>query len=311
MSSRHAADWLEVVVQVKLRTVEEIEDWLIAAGALSVTLLDGIDDDELTHAVLEPVPGEVRLWDEVTVVGLFAQGSVFEDIQNALYLSAFASEGAVPAFRTRVLKDQVWERSWMDNFRPLQFGERLWVCPGGMDPGEPNALILRLDPGLAFGTGTHATTSQCLSWLATQPLTGEGLVNGGTVVDYGCGSGVLAIASVLLGAGTAYAVDIDEQALLSTRLNADKNAVSDKLVIGQPDILDGVEADVVVANILFQPLLDLADTMAKMLRCGGQLVLSGILAGQMDSLQLRYNADFEFAPPQSKDGWALMTATRR
>ena len=304
-------DWLEVTLQAKQQDVEALEDWLFESGALSVTLRDSEDDDDIAHAVLEPVPGEVRLWDEVTLVGLFAQDSTPEQVQNALYLAAAMTGLSVPVHRISKLGDREWERAWMDNFRPMQFGERLWICPTEQVAPDSEAITIRLDPGLAFGTGTHATTAQCLAWMGDKTNKSLTPFKGQSVIDYGCGSGVLAIAALMLGAGEAWAVDIDEQAILATRTNAAQNNVVENIRVGQPDILGAVQVDVLLANILFKPLMSLADDLAQKVKPGGSLVLSGILEEQMEPLRLRYNDNFEFAQNQVQDGWALMTAVRR
>ncbi len=292
-------------------SVEVLEDWMFSAGALSVTLRDSEDDDDIAHAVLEPVPGEVRLWDDVTVVGLFAQNTNPAELRDALYLAAALAGMSLPDYQVTSLGDKAWERAWMDDFAPMQFGERLWICPTEQEVPDATAVTIRLDPGLAFGTGTHATTAQCLDWMGNwtsktiTPFTDK------RVIDYGCGSGVLAIAALMLGAEKAWAVDIDQQALLATMTNAEQNGVEEKIVVGLPDILDTVKADILFANILYKPLMELADKLAQGVHPGGSLVLSGILEEQMDSLRLRYNNSFEFGPSLVQDGWALMSAVRR
>lgn len=306
-----SADWLEVTIQAHLADVEMLENWLFEAGALSVTLRDGQGDDDLSHAVLEPVPGEVRLWAEVTLVGLFSRDTSPEALHDALYLSAAALSVSVPPHQISHLGEREWTRTWLDSFRPMQFGEQFWVCPTEYEAPDKSATVLRLDPGLAFGTGTHATTSQCLAWLGQQTSAQSLPLSGQLVMDYGCGSGILAIAALLLGAEKAWAVDIDEQALQATRANALLNDVSRNLLVGQPDLVKAIQVDVLFANILFQPLMDLADVMAAGVKPGGTLVLSGILEEQMEPLRLRYNRAFDFDVGQSKDGWALLTAKRR
>lgn len=304
--------WLEVSVDTAKSSVESLEQWLFDAGALSVTLCDSIDDEHLAHAVLEPVPGEVRLWDAVTLVGLFAQGISQVQVENALHLAAKATGiPTLPSYRVRPLQDKVWERTWMDTFKPMRFGHNLWICPTETEAVEQAAVTLRLDPGLAFGTGTHATTAQCLEWLGEKTESDLQPLSGKTVMDYGCGSGVLAIAALLLGAEKAWAVDIDEQALQAAAANALTNGVSERLCVGQPEVLANHTADIVLANILFQPLMGLADTMARVINSGGSLVMSGILEEQMEPLRMRYNDAFRFTAGRSSDGWALMTAIRR
>lgn len=311
MSKSAENDWLEVSIGSTRASVESFEEWLFEAGALSVTLRDGVDDEHLSHAILEPDPGEVRLWDEVTLVGLFAQGSSEREVHEALGQAAKLTGVKKSDYRVKRLQDQVWERTWMDTFKPMRFGHRLWICPTQSEPVEADHVTIRLDPGMAFGTGTHATTAQCLQWLGEQTETDLRPLLGKTVIDYGCGSGVLAIATLLLGATRAWAVDIDQQALLATHENADINGVSERVSIGVPDILDNVKADIVMANILFQPLMDLADTMSELVADGGYLVMSGILEEQMEPLRMRYNSSFNFAAGRASDGWALMSAIRR
>lgn len=302
---------MEVTLRTHRDEVESFEDWLFAAGALSVTLRDSLDDEDLTHAVLEPVPGEVRLWDEVTLVGLFSQETTQSQLQDALYLSAALNDTDVPVHRVSTLGDREWERTWLDSFHPMQFGERLWICPTEHSIPDPEAVTIRLDPGLAFGTGTHATTAQCLAWMGAKTSQSVTPFDGQTVIDYGCGSGVLAIAALMLGAQEAWAVDIDEQAILATKSNAAQNAVSSQIHVGQPMIVGGFEVDILLANILFKPLMDLVEHLAACVKSGGSLVLSGILEEQVEQLRLSYNDYFEFAPTQAQDGWALMSAVRR
>lgn len=307
-----AEDWLEVSVDGARESAEVLEQWLFDAGALSVTLSDSVDDEQLSHAVLEPVPGEVRLWADVTLVGLFAQASIESDVEASLHaMASAAGVNPIPTYRMQRLADQAWERTWMDSFKPMRFGHRLWICPTHTQAIDEEAITLKLDPGLAFGTGTHATTAQCLEWLGAQTKNDLQPLAGKTVIDYGCGSGVLAIAALLLGAEQVWAVDIDEQALQATGENAMTNHVGERLSIGQPDILNEVSADILLANILFQPLMELADKLAEQVLSGGSLVMSGILQEQMEPLRMRYNDNFLFAKGQCCDGWALMSATRR
>lgn len=300
------SDWPEVAIATTPETVEQLEQWLFAAGAVSVTYQDKND-----QPILEPEPGEMRLWDNITLVGLFAQARSTDELSIALHLAASQLGIDLPAYKLRILADAVWERAWMDDYHPMQFGPRLWVCPSHREPPDANATIIHLDPGLAFGTGTHDTTAQCLNWLGKDTHHTQTPFQDAIVVDYGCGSGVLAIAAAKLGAKAVYAVDIDEQALLATRQNAVDNAVSERLLISKPDSLQINNADVIVANILFEPLTTLADRFAGMIRSGGTLLMSGILEEQVDELGIRYNSWFDLEPATASNGWALMTATRR
>ena len=332
-----SGDWLQVRVMSSKADAETMETWLFEAGALSVTLHDSLDDEQLAHAVLEPVPGEVRLWDNVTLVGLFAQDSGVDSgvdsedsgvdsgeesneslgasreavLREALLSSARRAGMALPAYTVESLQDCAWERTWMDRFQPMQFGDRLWICPSHSDVVDPQAVNLKLDPGLAFGTGTHATTAQCLQWLGSQTKSSVTPLCGKTVVDFGCGSGVLAIAALLLGAEHAFAVDIDEQAIQATRENAVGNGVGERLSVGQPESLAAVQADVVFANILFKPLMSLTETLASVSAHGADLVMSGILENQVAPLRERYNSHFKFDASCTMDGWSLVTAVRR
>lgn len=300
------SDWPEVAVSAKPDNVELLEEWLFAAGAVSVTLQDQQD-----QPILEPAPGELRLWDDITLVGLFAQAQDPDSLTSALHLAAHAVSIQLPTYEMRVLPDAVWERAWMDSYEPMQFGPKLWVCPSHKPPPDPEAVIVHLDPGLAFGTGTHATTALCLDWLGKRSDQNPPPFNGATVIDYGCGSGVLAIAAAKLGASTVYAVDIDEQALLATRQNAAENGVLEKLIISQPDALAVTNADVLIANILFEPLTTLTDRFTGLLRTGGLLLMSGILQEQVEQLSMRYNYGFDLEPATARNGWALITAARR
>lgn len=301
-----ANDWPEIAVAATPDTVELLEEWLFAAGAVSITYQDKND-----QPILEPAPGEMRLWDDIMLVGLFPQAQNRDELSLSLHLAANSVGLGMPEYTLRVLADAVWERAWMEDYHPMQFGPRLWVCPSHREPPDPDAVIVHLDPGLAFGTGTHATTAQCLTRLGRDTQTVEKPFHDAIVVDYGCGSGVLAIAAAKLGAKSVYAVDIDEQALIATRQNALDNGVNETLLISRPEALQVTNVDVIVANILFEPLTTLADRFAGMIRTGGMLLMSGILEEQVDELGMRYNNWFDLEPTTAINGWALVTATRR
>ena len=311
MSAETDDSWPEVGVLATPGTSEALESWLLEAGALAVTLHDAREDDDIRHAVLEPAPGEIRLWDTLTLVGLFGQGTDDAALAEALATAARSLGTSLPEYRVSRLADTLWERVWMADYAPMRFGPRLWLCPSHHAAIDSEAVTLRLDPGLAFGSGTHPTTAQCLEWLGRgtgatrQPLAGL------RAIDYGCGSGVLAIAAALLGAAHVRAVDIDPQALQATLENARLNGVADRLTVCPPEELDGAPADLLLANILLGPLESLAGTFADLLVPGGTLVLSGLLETQVEALSLRYNSAFDFAPGTSRDGWALLEANRR
>lgn len=213
--------------------------------------------------------------------------------------------GAGFAHKIEQLEDKDWEREWMDNFHPMRFGERLWICPSWRDVPDENAVNVMLDPGLAFGTGTHPTTSLCLQWL-------DGLdLNGKTVIDFGCGSGILAIAALKLGAAKAIGIDIDPQAIQASRDNAQRNGVSERLELYLPqDQPESMKADVVVANILAGPLRELAPLISVLPVSGGLLGLSGILASQAESVCEAYADIFTLDPVVEKEEWCRITGRK-
>ena len=265
--------------------------------------------DEQDQPILEPAPGEFRLWDNIRLIGLFDPSISNTEIVTRCE-QALGRD--LPQFQLEQLAEQDWERSWMDGFQPMQFGPSLWVCPWHIEVPDPDAVNIRLDPGLAFGTGTHATTAQCLQWL------GRNRVTDAVVVDYGCGSGVLAVAASLLGAREVIAVDIDPQALLATEQNAERNGVpvdGKHFTVLHPDQFGsrfgGREFDLVIANILFTPLVELAPFFARLLKPDASLVMSGVLESQVNSLMLHYTQWFGFGKPSATEGWALLEATRR
>lgn len=307
--------WPQLVFEVTADMVPALEDTLFSAGALSVILVDSSD-----QPVLEPEPGEIRLWDSLRVTGLFQQSESPDAILERCHAS---SEQPLPQYRFENLPDEDWVRSWMANFKAMQFGEHLWICPSHEKVPVADALVIDLDPGLAFGSGTHPTTALCLAWLdglhqgsATKSATQHcrKVLAGQTVIDYGCGSGVLAIACALLGASRVIAIDIDEQALSSTRDNAERNGVANLIETHlpplDPAIATDLQADLLIANILCNPILGLRQEFAGLLREGGQLVLSGLLQEQVESVMLHYTQLFLPQNTRSQDGWALVEARR-
>ena len=272
-----------------------IEETLTSLGATSVTLEDAADDP-----VLEPAPGETPLWPTVRLRALFREDADPRAIEAGLV------ELLPPTtlLRFEVLEDRPWEREWLRDFHPMRFGRRLWVCPDGQAAGDANAVRVALDPGLAFGTGTHPTTALCLEWLDGSEL------RGCRVIDYGCGSGILAIAALKLGAAGAFAYDIDPQARLATRDNAVRNGVADRLTIAATAPQEPESCDVLVANILAGPLTKLADRFATLLRPGGRIALSGLLPEQVESVAVAYGPWFMIGATTVRDGWALLSGSR-
>ena len=276
------------------------EDTCFELGALAVTLRDAVD--AAGTAILEPAPGTTPLWRNVQVTALFAAGV---DV-NALTGSLCAAVSGLRTDDVAVgqLEDRPWEREWLRDFHAMRFGQRLWVAPRHEPVTEAGAIVVSMDPGLAFGTGTHATTALCLEWLDGAQIAGR------RIIDYGCGSGVLAVAALKLGARSVLAVDIDEQALIATRNNAKNNGVVDRLEVGQPQMAHAA-ADVVLANILAGPLIELAPRFATLVAAGGDLVLSGLMAAESDAVTVAYQSWFDMNLPRTRDEWARIDGKRR
>lgn len=296
--------WMQLRVSTTRQNAEAVEDALLAAGAASVTMEDSAD-----QPILEPALGETPLWDQTRITGLFDAGIDTDQatvIATASY-SASTQQAHLPAYRWEILEDKDWEREWMDNFHPMPFGQRLWICPSWKQPPNPNAVNLLLDPGLAFGTGTHPTTALCLEWLDGQDLQDK------VVVDYGCGSGILGIAALLLGAKTVIAVDNDPQALIATRENAERNAIASNRIATYlpPDTPNDISADVVIANILAGPLAELAPTLATLTSRGGLLALSGIISSQAAALSEHYQQWYSMEPVTTRDDWVRLSGRKR
>ena len=275
-----------------------LEAALEGAGSLAVTLGDAGDEPQL-----EPAPGDVPLWSRVRLTALFPDDPDSRARTERL-ARVLAAEASAPP-RCEALEDRAWERVWLEGIGPLRFGRRLWVCPRGQRAEDPDALSLELDPGLAFGTGHHTTTALCLTWLDSSDLAGK------TLIDYGCGSGILAIAALRLGAARAIAVDHDPQALEAAEANACENRVGDRLLLCLPGDLPEVKADFLVANILAGTLIELAPRLAGLTCAGGGLALSGILREQVEGVSAAYLDGFDLEPPSFREEWALVSGRRR
>ncbi|HBD19822.1 MAG TPA: 50S ribosomal protein L11 methyltransferase [Arenimonas sp.] len=297
--------FLELSLRVRAEDEHRAENALMDLGALSVTLLDADAATPNEKAVLEPGVGETPLWPEITLVALFEGDTVPELVLHALESFDDAIDLSQADFRT--VADQDWERAWMDQYVPLQFGRRTWIVPWNMDP-PPEAkdgVIVRLDPGLAFGSGTHPTTALCLRWLDSLVLRGK------TVLDFGCGSGILALAALKLGATAAVGVDNDPQALAATADNAERNGVGDQLQVFLPENEPAATYPVVVANILAVALDALAETLASRVAPGGVIALSGILHGQEGALMEKYSTWFDQLEAVQDGDWMRITGVRR
>ncbi len=289
--------WLQVHLLADRSDTGQVEDALLDCGAVSVTLADSADDP-----ILEPGVGETPLWEVVRVTGLFELPADQRAI--SAHFSSLLPRYQAADLSWETVADQPWERAWMDHFEPIQCGRRLWICPSWQDPPDPNAVNLRLDPGLAFGSGTHPTTFLCLQWLDGIDLAGK------TVIDYGCGSGILGIAALLLGAAKVIAVDNDSQALTATRDNLERNGLAaDRLAAWLPEEMPAATADILVANILAGPLINLGDRLAGLTAGGGRLCLSGITRQQADEVMTAY-PDFRFDPVVERDDWVRLSAAK-
>ena len=288
--------WLQLRLETCPDDVPALEQLLLATGSVAVTLEDNAD-----QPVLEPGVGEMPLWRRTRLTGLYPA-----DTDMNAVLAAFPGRLLEDArHRVEILEDKDWERAWIEHYQPMRFGRRLWVCPSWLQPPDPGAVNLMLDPGLAFGTGTHPTTALCLGELDSMDLGGMALV------DYGCGSGILAVAALKLGARRALGVDNDPQALTATRENARRNEVADdSLVVALPDAVEIAawrgQADVVVANILAGPLIELADTLLQLLQPGGTLLLSGLLDTQALELCRHYDPQISLDIVAEKDSWVCL-----
>lgn len=289
--------WLQLIIPSDLHHAEKIADAMMDVGAASATLQDMQD-----QPVLEPAPGTTPLWSQTRVIGLFEADVNLQ--QRVAQIQNIIGE-TLTEWKAEQLEDKDWIRAWMDNFKPMRFGQHLWVVPGTYDPPEPDAVNLVLDPGLAFGTGTHPTTSMCLEWLDAHPPRKP------QIIDYGCGSGILAIAALLFGANHVLAVDNDPQALLATKDNAKKNDVEDRVSTALPgDVDTQQQCDLLLANILAAPLISLEPLFAQLTRAGGAIVLSGILASQAEEVLSAYRKDFDIRLWKQLEGWVCLSGTR-
>ncbi len=289
--------WIQIKLNATAATAEAIGDLLTdEAGALSVTFVDAKDTP-----VFEPMPGETRLWGETDIVALYDADTDMSEVVSILKASPLLGENFT--HKIEQLEDKDWERAWMDNFKPMRFGERLWVCPSWCEPPEPQAVNIMLDPGLAFGTGTHPTTALCLSWLDGLDLKGK------TVIDFGCGSGILSLAALLLGAEKVIGIDIDPQALQASKANAERNGVSDRLFLYLPEEQpEGLEADILVANILAGPLRELSSVIKSLIAPQGMLAMSGVLESQAESVAACYRDSLHIDEILVQEDWCRITA---
>ncbi|MBE1299399.1 MAG: 50S ribosomal protein L11 methyltransferase [Alteromonadaceae bacterium] len=290
--------WIQLKIDAQEETAERIGDLMSGNGAMAVTFMDTKDTP-----MYEPKLGELTLWPDTTVIGLFDAETDMTQVIGRMSKAKILGEDF--AYKVDQLEDKDWEREWMDNFHPMQFGQRLWICPSWCPIPDPDAVNILLDPGLAFGTGTHPTTSLCLAWLEQQDLVGK------TVLDFGCGSGILGIAALKLGAARVVGVDIDVQALDATRDNAKRNGVEAEFELYLPEEQPEQEYDLVIANILAGPLRQLREQIASFCKPNADLVLSGILETQAPELNALYQDFFDMQPPVFQDEWSRLAGTKR
>jgi ribosomal protein L11 methyltransferase len=286
--------WHQISVITNENTAPKLADFFDHLGAVSVTYMDAEDEP-----VYEPAIGETKIWSNTQVIALYELDADIAHVKTAVLANFKADE--LQDWQEEYIDDQEWERAWMEYYHPMKFADTLWVCPTGQEQYEGGTVCLTLDPGLAFGTGTHPTTALCLEWLASHDLTDK------TVIDYGCGSGILAVAAVLLGAKVAHAVDIDPQAITATESNALKNGVADKIICYLPEQFAPLQADVVLANILAKPLVEMSKDISTLVKTGGALVLSGILAEQANSVIDAYQAQqIDFNTRVQQEDWVRL-----
>ncbi|MCI5107454.1 MAG: 50S ribosomal protein L11 methyltransferase [Pseudomonadales bacterium] len=291
--------WQQLTLRVRSADAEPLEQQLLEAGAVSISYLDAED-----QPVFQEEPGSTPLWDLSILLALFEADHDLDTVLGALKTNPLILNGET--LQIEKLEDQAWERSWMQDFKPMQFGRRLWICPSWEAAPTDEAVTIMMDPGLAFGSGTHPTTGLCLEWLDQADL--QGL----DVIDYGCGSGVLAIAAALLGARQVIAVDNDPQAILATIDNSQRNNISlEQLHACLPEALPSLQADVLLANILAAPLQQLAGHFADLLKPGGHLILSGLLENQIDEVAAAYTGQFTLAEPAIEGDWVRLDGVRK
>ncbi|MDV2468765.1 50S ribosomal protein L11 methyltransferase [Acinetobacter chinensis] len=296
--------WLQIHITVDQAQVDFTETLLSSLGAVSVTL-----DDAENQDLLEPLPGETPLWNKVIVTGIYAQEDD-ETIDVASLETFIRTQLPTEPMRSEFLEDQEWERTWMDAYEPIQIAEKYWIVPEWMEAPEADAVNIKLDPGLAFGTGNHASTFLCLQWL------GKTDVKDKVVIDYGCGSGILGVAALLLGAKKVYATDIDPQAVLATKQNAELNGVLENLYVGLPEEFNaefkGKQADILVANILAGPLMSLAEEFSTLIKSEGEFALAGVIEEQVTDVTGVYSEFFDIVEIEKRDeNWCRISGKRQ
>lgn len=289
--------WQQLIINTNASLSEKISDYLQECGALSTTFVDHKDTP-----IYEPKLGKTELWQDTDVVALFAENQKLDSLILNLSKEFKLEDKQI---KQEKLADQDWVRAWMSDFHPMQFGQKLWICPSNIPIVDPDAVNILLDPGLAFGTGTHETTALCLEYLDSQSLRGK------SVLDFGCGSGILAIAALKLGANKAYGIDIDDQAITASLSNAKANQVEQNLNLFLAEQTpENLKVDLVIANILASVLCELKNSICKHVKTGGKIALSGILVEQIDKVLAKYQDEF-FLEVKTKGDWAIIFGTKK
>ncbi len=290
--------WLQIKIDSDETHAEYFSDELMALGAAAITFQDAADQE-----IFEPALGTTPLWSSTRIIGLFDADVDIEKITNTLKSKAADNKKLSADFKIEQLEDKDWVRSWMDDFKPIQFSPSLWLCPSWLEPPNTKATNILLDPGLAFGTGTHPTTAMCMQWLGLNEIPDN-------VIDYGCGSGILAVTAAKLGAKVVSAVDNDPQALIATNQNAEKNQVESKITTFYPGQLPDNKANLLVANILAQPLIKLAAIFNNLLAQNGHLVISGILENQTTMLIEAYAPYVTLKIANQQQEWVCLSGIK-
>jgi len=286
--------WWQFSVDCQAADLESVEALMQSLGALSISIRDAVEEP-----IYEPPPGTMPVWQSSVLTATFDAGLDPEDLQQRI--ESGLPRGLAASLRRDSLQDKDWQQAYREHFHAIHCAPGLWIVPSWIEPPEPEATVIRLDPGLAFGTGSHPTTALCLAWLAAHEIGGL------EVIDYGCGSGILAIAAAKLGAAHVTAVDIDPQALSACSANLGRNAIDAARVrVGKPDSAPLPVADLLIANILAGPLVELAPRFAALVAAGGRILLSGILQSQQEVIQLAYAPWFELEPATRREDWVCL-----
>ncbi|HKJ49942.1 MAG TPA: 50S ribosomal protein L11 methyltransferase [Gammaproteobacteria bacterium] len=291
--------WWQFSLDCKAADLQQVEALMQSLGALSISIRDAADDP-----IYEPLPGDAPVWQASVLTATFDAGLDPDDLQNRIVAGLPAALAA--SLRRGSLQERDWEQAYREHFHPLRCAPGLWIVPSWTEPPDPGAVNIRLDPGLAFGTGGHPTTALCLAWLAANDVSGL------QVIDYGCGSGILAIAAAQLGAAGVTAVDIDPQALTACAANLERNRIDNGRVrLGLPEDTPLDAVDLLIANILAGPLVELAPRFAALVKPGGRILLSGILKNQLEDIQLAYGPRFELDPADYREEWVCIDGRRK